>query len=116
MSLAKRIVGLGRVARAEHDLKNRQPLASATLVLAPEMLGVDVRGQLERVRELVLDELNVKEIRCAERRGDFVTHEVRPNFRVFGKKLGGKMKAAQAALSLPTAMRSPRPWRATAGS
>jgi isoleucyl-tRNA synthetase len=98
MRLAKRIVGLGRVARAEHDLKNRQPLASATLVLAPEIFGVDVRSQLERVQDLVLDELNVKEIRFAERRGDYVTHEVRPNFRVLGKKLGGRMKAAQAAL------------------
>jgi isoleucyl-tRNA synthetase len=98
MRLAKRLVGLGRVARAEHDLKNRQPLASATLVLAPEIFGVDVRPQLERVRELVLDELNVKAIHFAERRGEYVTHEVRPNFRVLGKKLGGKMKAAQAAL------------------
>ncbi|MEO7795711.1 MAG: DUF5915 domain-containing protein, partial [Thermoanaerobaculia bacterium] len=98
MGLAKRLVGLGRVARAEHNLKNRQPLASATLVLAPEIFGVDVRPQLERVRGLVLDELNVKDVFFAERRGDFVTHEVRPNFRVLGKKLGGRMKAAQAAL------------------
>jgi isoleucyl-tRNA synthetase len=98
MGLAKRIVDLGRAARAEHDLKNRQPLAAATLVLAPEIFGVDVRAQLERVRELVLDELNVKAIHFAERRGDFVNHEVRPNFRVLGKKLGGRMKAAQAAL------------------
>jgi isoleucyl-tRNA synthetase len=50
------------------------------------------------VREIILDEVNVKEIRWAERRGDFVTHEVRPNFRVLGKRLGGKMKAVQAAL------------------
>lgn len=98
MGLAKRIVGLGRVARAEHDLKNRQPLASATLVLAPEIFGVDVRAQLDRVRSLIEEELNVKTLAFAERRGDFVTHEVRPNFRVLGKKLGGKMKSAQAAL------------------
>ncbi|MEO8275625.1 MAG: isoleucine--tRNA ligase [Thermoanaerobaculia bacterium] len=98
MGLAKRIVNLGRVARASHDLKNRQPLASATLVLAPEIFGVDVRPHLERVRAIVLDELNVKDIRFAERRGDFVTHEVRPNFRVLGKKVGGRMKAIQSAL------------------
>jgi len=98
MKLAKRIVGLGRAARASHDLKNRQPLASATLVLSLEILGIDAREQLTRVREIVLDELNVKEIRFADRRGDFVTFEVRPNFRVLGKKLGGRMKAVQAAL------------------
>jgi len=99
MRLAQRIVGLGRAARSSHDLKTRQPLASATLVFAPEALGVDVREQVERVREVILDELNVKAIAWAERRGDFVRHEVRPNFRVLGKRLGGRMKAAQAALA-----------------
>ncbi|MGE0641977.1 MAG: isoleucine--tRNA ligase [Thermoanaerobaculia bacterium] len=98
MQLAKRIVGLGRAARNSHEMKTRQPLAAATLVFAPEALGVGVRDHVERVREIVLDELNVKEIRWAERRGEFVTHDVRPNFRVLGKKVGGRMKAVQAAL------------------
>ncbi|MEZ5314504.1 MAG: DUF5915 domain-containing protein [Thermoanaerobaculia bacterium] len=98
MQLAKRIVGLGRAARNSHELKTRQPLAAATLVFAPEALGVGVRDHVERVREIVLDELNVKEFRWAERRGEFVTHDVRPNFRVLGKKVGGRMKSVQAAL------------------
>jgi isoleucyl-tRNA synthetase len=99
MSLAKRVVGLARAARASHDLKTRQPLPSMVLVFASEVFGVDVKDHVERVRELILDEVNVKEVRWAERRGDFVTHEVRPNFRVLGKKLGGRMKAVQAALA-----------------
>ncbi len=57
-----------------------------------------IRDLVEQVREIILDEVNVKEIRWAERRGEFVSHEVRPNFRVLGKRLGGKMKAVQAAL------------------
>jgi len=99
MSLAKRVVGLARTARASHDLKTRQPLPSMSLVFAQEVFGVEVRGHVERVRELILDEVNVKELRWAERRGDFVTHEVRPNFRLLGKRLGGRMKAVQAALA-----------------
>ncbi len=99
MSLAKRVVGLARAARSNHELKTRQPLSSMVLVFAAEVFGVDVKEQVERVRELILDEVNVKEIRWAERRGEFVTHEVRPNFRVLGKKLGGRMKAVQAALA-----------------
>jgi isoleucyl-tRNA synthetase len=99
MALAKRIVGLARAARASHDLKTRQPLPSMSLVFAPEVFGVEVRGHVERVRDLILDEVNVKELRWAERRGDFVTHEVRPNFRLLGKRLGGRMKAVQAALA-----------------
>jgi isoleucyl-tRNA synthetase len=99
MSLAQRIVGLARTARASHDLKTRQPLPSMSLVFAPEMFGVEVRGHVERVRDLILEEVNVKELRWAERRSDFVRHEVRPNFRVLGKRLGAKMKTVQAALA-----------------
>jgi isoleucyl-tRNA synthetase len=99
MAAAQRVVGLGRAARATHDLKTRQPLGAATLVVAHSAAVGGFRERVERVRDIVLDELNVKEIRWAERRGDFVTHEVRPNFRVLGKRLGPRMKAVQAALS-----------------
>ena len=34
-----------RTARATHDLKTRQPLASLTLAFAPELLGVDVEAR-----------------------------------------------------------------------
>lgn len=99
MSLAKRVVGLARAARSTHDLKTRQPLSSMVLVFAQEVFGVGVKDHVERVKDLILDEVNVKEIRWAGRRGEFVTHEVRPNFRVLGKKVGAKMKAVQAALA-----------------
>jgi isoleucyl-tRNA synthetase len=69
------------------------------LLFSPEVFGVEIKGHVERVRELILDEVNVKELRWAERRGDFVRHEVRPNFRVLGKRLGARMKALQAALA-----------------
>ena len=42
---------------------------------------------------------------------------MRPNFRVLGKRLGGKMKAVTGrARARPTATRWPRRWSATAGS
>jgi isoleucyl-tRNA synthetase len=99
MSLAQRIVGLARAARASHSLKTRQPLPSMVLVFAQEVFGVEIEEHVERVKELILDEVNVKELRWAERRGEFVRHEVKPNFRVLGKRLGPKMKAVQAALA-----------------
>jgi isoleucyl-tRNA synthetase len=99
VSLAKRIVGLARAARSTHNLKTRQPLPSMVLVSSREAEGIDVRAHVERAKDLILDEVNVKEIRWAERRGEFVTHEVRPNFRVLGKKLGARMKSVQAALA-----------------
>ncbi|MCB1007788.1 MAG: isoleucine--tRNA ligase [Acidobacteria bacterium] len=98
MQLAQRIIGLARAARASHNLKTRQPLPSMVLVFSREAQGVGIRDQVERVKEIILDEVNVKEIVWAAERGEFVHHEVRPNFRVLGKKLGKRMKAVQVAL------------------
>ncbi len=95
MQLAKRVVGLGRTARSAHELKTRQPLAAVTLVSQER----ELREHLERARDLVLEELNVKSIRWADNLGDFVHRDVRPDFRVLGKKLGKKMKAVQTALA-----------------
>ncbi|MCM2270342.1 MAG: class I tRNA ligase family protein, partial [Thermoanaerobaculia bacterium] len=99
MSLAQRIVGLARSARAAHNLKTRQPLPSMSLVFALDAFGFDIRDHIERVRDLILDEVNVKELSWAERAADYVNYEVRPNFRLLGKRLGGRMKAVQAALA-----------------
>lgn len=98
MALAQRIVGLGRAARNTHNLKTRQPLAAVTLVFSAEPRGRDIRGDVERVRDLLLDELNVKDIRWAERRAEFVRHEVKPIFPILGKRLGKRMPALKAAL------------------
>jgi isoleucyl-tRNA synthetase len=99
MGLAQRIVGLGHAARSAHNLKTRQPLPSMSLVFAQEVFGVEIRTHIDRVRGLIQDELNVKELRWADRRGDFVRHEVKPNFRILGKKLGARMKSVQAVLA-----------------
>jgi len=99
MNLAKRIVELGRTARATHELKTRQPLGSVTLVFSGHLVGVDLQRRVERVLPIILDELNVKEIRWAEQPREFVHYEVRPNFRILGKRLGKKMKAVQSALA-----------------
>ncbi|HVQ26036.1 MAG TPA: DUF5915 domain-containing protein, partial [Planctomycetota bacterium] len=96
MAAAQRIVSLGRAARNTHNLKTRQPLAAVTLVFA--QAGPSLRAWVERVRDLLLDELNVKEIRWAAERSEFVRHEVKPIFPVLGKRLGKAMPAVKAAL------------------
>ncbi|HVS01478.1 MAG TPA: isoleucine--tRNA ligase [Thermoanaerobaculia bacterium] len=95
MSLAQRIVSLGRTARSGHDLKTRQPLARITLV---GRFDSAMQVHLQRFGDLVRDELNVKEVKLAETRSTFVDHQVRPNFRVLGKRLGPLMPAVKAAL------------------
>lgn len=101
MAAVRRVVELGRAVRTTHRLKTRQPLATITLVSADGAL----RGQLAGMEAIVCDELNVKQLCWADRAEDFVRWEVRPNWRVLGKRLGAKMKAAAAAIGLADAAR-----------
>lgn len=95
MQDAQRVVVLGRAARNAHEIKTRQPLAGVTLVTN---LPASFRANIERAAEIVQDELNVKQVRWAAERGEYVHHEVRPNFKALGKRLGPLMKAVKAAL------------------
>ncbi|MCH7897852.1 MAG: class I tRNA ligase family protein, partial [Proteobacteria bacterium] len=59
MNLAMRACALGRALRSKHDLKIHQPLARAFL-LPPDERS---RDELSQVRDLIADELNIKELR-----------------------------------------------------
>ncbi len=94
MAAVQKIARLGHAARNAHGLKTRQPLASVTLVAAdPELPAA-----IEPYAEIVRDELNVQGIVWAERRADYVRHEVKPDFRKTGPRFGKRMKEVAAAL------------------
>lgn len=94
MQAVQRVVELGRAARSASNIKTRQPLASVTLVTQNRELEGEIKALLAIVRE----ELNVKAVTFAADRHEYARSEVRPNFRVLGKKVGKHMKAIQAAL------------------
>jgi len=95
MDLAIRVASLGRSARNSANIKLRQPLAKATVV-------ADVRQQerLERLADIVLDELNVKEIEFAREASDLVHYEIGLLPHILGRKHGRlfpKLRQAVAA-------------------
>ncbi len=94
MQAVQRIVRLGHGARNSHALKVRQPLASVTLVTTDESLPDLVAPQAE----VILEELNVREIAWATDRGRFVRHEVLPIFPVLGPRFGKRMPLIKRAL------------------
>jgi isoleucyl-tRNA synthetase len=98
MALVRRLVELGRAARAESSVKTRQPLRRA-LVSAPGW------GELpEDLRREVADELNVGELARLADTGDVIDVTVKPNFRALGALLGPKTQdGAQAIGTLPPA-------------
>src|SRR5262245_22932660 len=58
-----------------------------------------MKGQLQKVEDLVKAEVNVKEIEYLNADNTFISKKIKPNFVALGKKLGPKMKAVSAALS-----------------
>ncbi|MDA0323591.1 MAG: isoleucine--tRNA ligase [Verrucomicrobia bacterium] len=88
------VVGMGRLLRAEHNLKVRQPLPALHVVCRDS-------AQLDRIRvvkELVMDELNVKDMVFDQNESALVSFSAKANFRTLGPKLGGNVKQAAAKL------------------
>ncbi|HZD38329.1 MAG TPA: isoleucine--tRNA ligase, partial [Actinomycetes bacterium] len=83
MAEARRLVVLGRQARTEARVKVRQPLATA-LVTVPAARREAVAGLLD----LVAAELNVKQVRFADREEGLVAYRLDPNFRAIGPRFG----------------------------
>ena len=93
MAAARRVVELGRAARNAAAVKTRQPLAEVVVAL-PE---AEARA-VEALRDVVLDELNVKDLRVVDDEGELVAYTVKPNLKVLGPRLGKQIGALQAAL------------------
>lgn len=96
MDLAIRVCSLGHAARNEAGIKIRQPLAKAVVAGSPATLK-----QLEHVRELVKDELNVKDLSLVTEKEGLLDYRVRPLPRALGAKYGRLLpKIIQAVSSV----------------
>jgi isoleucyl-tRNA synthetase len=95
MQLAQDVSSLILSLRKKVNIKVRQPLQT---VLIP-ILNTGMRGQLERVEDLIKAEVNVKQINYLSGDEGFIKKKIKPNFVSLGKRLGAKMKGVSAALS-----------------
>jgi len=94
MAAARRVVEMGRAARNAAAVKTRQPLAEVVVAL-PEA----ERAAVERLRDVVLDELNAKELRFVGDGGELVAYVVKPNLPVLGPRLGKQLGQVREALA-----------------
>jgi isoleucyl-tRNA synthetase len=93
VALVRRLVELGRSARADSKVKTRQPLARA-LISAPGWAQLP-----ESLRREVADELNVAELSSLAGTGELVQFVVKPNFRVLGKRFGRRTQVVASAIT-----------------
>jgi isoleucyl-tRNA synthetase len=83
MDMAMTLSSMGRAARSQGGVKLRQPLGEAVVVAPAEDLP-----RLERVRDLVGEELNVKAVRASSDRGLLQSLTVEPVPSMLGRKHG----------------------------
>ncbi|HEY7007704.1 MAG TPA: isoleucine--tRNA ligase, partial [Jatrophihabitantaceae bacterium] len=98
VALVRRLVELGRSARADAKIKTRQPLAQA-LISAPGWTGLPA-GLQDEVRE----ELNVVALSGLADAGELVELSVKPNFRELGRRFGKRTQAVAAAITAADAV------------
>ena len=94
MAYAQSITSLVLSLRKKEKIRVRQPLQK---ILIP-VLNQTFKEQIQKVENLILSELNVKEIEYLTDSSDIIKKGIKPNFKSLGKKLGPKMKAAKAII------------------
>ena len=92
MEMAQKITSMVLALRRKVNIKVRQPLQSIMVPATDEQ-----RKHIEAVKQLIMNEVNVKELKFVEGQGILVK-KVKCNFRVMGKKFGKQMKAVAAAV------------------
>lgn len=94
MELAQQLTSMVLSLRKKEQIIVRQPLQCISIpVNNPE-----TKARIEKMQQLILDEVNVKELQFVEGAGMLVK-KVKCNFRTMGKKFGKMMKAVNAAVT-----------------
>jgi len=95
MEMAQTVCSMVLALRKNKDVNVnvRKPLQK---ILIP-VLDENTKTQLEKVKDLILSEINVKEIEYVSDTSGLVTKSIKPNFKKLGRKLGKKMKAVNMA-------------------
>ena len=92
MEMAQKITSMVLALRRKVNIKVRQPLQAIMIPANDEQ-----KKHIEAVKQLIMNEVNVKELKFVEGQGILVK-KVKCNFRTMGKKFGKIMKAVAAAV------------------
>ncbi|MFQ5568885.1 MAG: isoleucine--tRNA ligase [Rhodothermales bacterium] len=94
MALARTVSSITLALRNNARINTRQPLPRILIVTG---VGVEQEA-IERVRTIILDEVNVKDIEYVQGSSAIVKRTAKPNFKRLGKRLGKLMKGVNAAV------------------
>ena len=94
MKLAQQISSMVLALRKKEAIIVRQPLQKIAIPAADEVM----KSRIEAVKQLILSEVNVKELEFVEGDGILVK-KIKCNFRTLGKKFGKLMKSVNAVVT-----------------
>jgi isoleucyl-tRNA synthetase len=86
MDVAQRVVFLTRAMRAKANLKVRQPLRKLMVVVDKSK-----NDALAKMKDVILDEVNIKELVVLNDDSEIVNKSAKANFKVIGPKFGKKV-------------------------
>ncbi len=95
MNLAQRSSSMVLALRRKVNIKVRQPLAKLIIPI----LDKHIEDQFNMVKDLVLSEVNVKEVEFIYDTTGLITKKIKPNFKTLGKKYGKQMKEISASFA-----------------
>ena len=95
MELAQQITSMVLSLRKKEQIIVRQPLQCISIPVTDPLQ----KERIEQMKQLILDEVNVKELNFVEGGAGILVKKVKCNFRVMGKKFGKMMKAVSNAVA-----------------
>jgi isoleucyl-tRNA synthetase len=95
MQMAQNITSMVLSLRKKEKIRVRQPLQKIMIPASDDA----VKAQISAVKDLVLSEVNVKELDFMSEDSNVLVKEIKANFKALGPKYGKQMKAIAAAIS-----------------
>ena len=95
MQMAQNITSMVLSLRKKEKLRVRQPLQKLMIPASDEKMKL----QINAIKDLVLSEVNVKELDFMSENSNILVKEIKANFKTLGPKHGRQMKAIAAAIS-----------------
>jgi isoleucyl-tRNA synthetase len=89
MDIAQRISSLVLALRKKEKIRVRQPLQKIMVPVLSQIFADNLR----HVQDLILSEVNVKELELLEEGSGVLVKSIKPNFKTIGPKYGKQMKA-----------------------
>ena len=95
MAIAQKASSMVLALRRKEKLKVRQPLAK---IIVP-VLNPHFQEQFEAVKNIILAEVNVKEVEFLTDTSGIISKKIKPNFKTLGPKFGKLMKQIAGAIN-----------------